>query len=256
VQRFGQLATHAGLRHAERLRRFDRWAASYDHSQLQTVLFEPVHDAVLRYVWRQVGAPRWILDVGCGTGRLTARLTSACPQAHVVGIDACTAMIENAVTAPVPHQAHFATAVAERLPFADAIFDLVLVTLSVSHWHDKLAGLAEISRVMAADATLVAADVCPAQPFRPVIARPRRSRPGRPPGLPCLIAASGLRIEHLEPIRSVALIADAALVAAKKPWPVPAITREAGQRVTAGPGQVGWARILPRRPRPAAAAGR
>jgi ubiquinone/menaquinone biosynthesis C-methylase UbiE len=51
---------------------------------------------------------------------------------------------------------------AERLPFADAVFDLVVVTLPVSHWSDKAAGMAQISRVMAPDGTLVAAGVSPA----------------------------------------------------------------------------------------------
>lgn len=94
---------------------------------------------------------------------------------------------------------------------------MVVVTLSVSHWHDKAAGLAEITRVMAPDATLVAADVCLARPFQPMMAWARRSKPGLSYGLLALIAESGLRIERVEPIRSVALIADAALVAAKKP---------------------------------------
>jgi ubiquinone/menaquinone biosynthesis C-methylase UbiE len=180
-------------------------------------LFAPVHDAVLRYVRRHVQRPGWILDVGCGTGRLSARLASACHPAHVAGVDACPAMIENAVTAPVPHRACFAAAAAEQLPFAGAVFDLVVATLSVSHWGDQPAGLAEISRVMAAGATLVAADVCAAEPVRLVFARARRGRRGLPLGLPSLIAAGGLRVERVEPIRSVALIADAVLVAATKP---------------------------------------
>lgn len=41
----------------------------------------------------------------------------------------------------------------------DAALDLVVVTLSVSRWADKAAGLAEIGRVMAPGATLMVADV-------------------------------------------------------------------------------------------------
>jgi hypothetical protein len=44
-----------------------------------------------------------------------------------------------------------------------------------------------------------------------------RSRSGLPDELPALISAGGLRIEHIEPIRFVASIADAALIAARKP---------------------------------------
>jgi SAM-dependent methyltransferase len=55
-------------------RRFDDWAASYDLSSLQTVLYGPVHDAVLRYAREHVRHPGIILDAGCGTGRLSARL--------------------------------------------------------------------------------------------------------------------------------------------------------------------------------------
>ena len=55
-------------------RRFDDWAASYDLSPLQAVLYGPVHDAVLRYARQHVRHPGMILDVGCGTGRLSARL--------------------------------------------------------------------------------------------------------------------------------------------------------------------------------------
>jgi len=99
--------------------------------------------------------------------------------------------------------------------FAEAVFDLVLATLSVSHWSDKVAGLAEISRVMAPDAILVAADVCSTRGFRPMIGWSRRGRFRFPDELPVLISADGLHVEHIEPIRSVASIADAALIAAR-----------------------------------------
>jgi len=35
---------------------------------------------------------------------------------------------------------------AERLLFADAVFDLVVAMLSVAHWRDSAAALAQISR--------------------------------------------------------------------------------------------------------------
>ena len=196
-------------------RRFDDWAASYDLSPLQTVLYGPVHDAVLRYARQHVRHPGMILDVGCGTGRLSARLASAYDQARVVGIDASTGMIQNAATTTVPRRSRFAAAMAERLPFADAVFDLVVVTLSVSHWRDSAAGLAQISRVMAPDGTLVAAGPSAARPFPPMTRRARRSTPWLPGELPALIAASGLQVERVEPIPSVATIADTVMVAAR-----------------------------------------
>jgi len=194
------------------VRRFDGWAASYDSSQLQSVLYGPVHDAVLRYARRHVQPPGQILDVGCGTGRLSVRLLSGYRDARVAGVDASMSMIRNAGAAAVGYRAQFAVAAAEQLPFADAAFDLVVVTLSVSHWADKAAGLAEIRRVMAPGATLVVADISPVWRFHPSIATARQ---GRACGLASLLTACGFHVENVEPIRSVALIADAALVAAK-----------------------------------------
>jgi SAM-dependent methyltransferase len=197
------------------VRRFDGWAASYDRSPLQGVLYGPVHDVVLRYARQHVRHPGMILDVGCGTGRLSARLASAYDQARVVGIDASTGMIQNAAATTVPSRSRFAAAMAERLPFADAVFDLVVVTLSVSHWGDRAVGMAQIRRVMAPDGTLVAAGAYPAPPFPSMIRRARRSRPWLRGELPALIAACGLRVERVEPIPSVAAIADIVMVAAR-----------------------------------------
>jgi 2-polyprenyl-3-methyl-5-hydroxy-6-metoxy-1,4-benzoquinol methylase len=165
-------ATRTGV--PEPVRRFDRWAASYDHSQLQTMLYSRVHETVLRYARRYVQHPGRILDVGCGTGRLVAGLLSGYYHARVVGVDASTGMIRNAGAVPCSGRARFAAAAAERLPFADAAFDLVVATLSVAHWCDQAAGLAEIRRVMAPGAVLVAADVSAGRRFQPLTAEPRQ----------------------------------------------------------------------------------
>ena len=60
-------------------RRFDRWVASYEPSQLQTLLYGPVHDAALRYARQHVPRPGTVLGVGCGTGRLPASRLSPLP---------------------------------------------------------------------------------------------------------------------------------------------------------------------------------
>jgi ubiquinone/menaquinone biosynthesis C-methylase UbiE len=112
------------------------------------VLYGPAHEAVLRYARRHVRQPGRILDVGCGTGRLAARLVSAYRQAQVAGVDASTEMIRHAAAVPHGPAAGFAAGCAEELPFADAVFGLVVVTLSMSHWRDAAAGLGEIRRVM------------------------------------------------------------------------------------------------------------
>lgn len=65
-------------------RRFDRWTGSHDLSQLQTALYGPVHDAALWYARQHVPCQGMILDFGCGTGRLPARLASAYRQAPAV----------------------------------------------------------------------------------------------------------------------------------------------------------------------------
>jgi SAM-dependent methyltransferase len=156
------------------------------------------------YVRRHVQYPSRILALGCGTGRMPAWRASGYPHERVVGVDASTIMVENAGDGGGPDQAHFA---AERLAFADAAFDLVVVTLPVSHWTDKAAGLAGVGRVMAPGATLVVAGVSPDGRFPALTAWSRHRKPWLRRELPSLIAAAGFRVHHVEQARPVALIA-------------------------------------------------
>src|SRR5260370_42394509 len=84
--------------------------------------------------------PRRVLDVGCGTGLLLRELGGRLPEAReLTGVDAATTMIETAnaggkaATEPgrqPDERLRYLHAHAERLPFDDASFDLVISTTS------------------------------------------------------------------------------------------------------------------------------
>jgi ubiquinone/menaquinone biosynthesis C-methylase UbiE len=104
-----------------------------------------------------VAAPRpseRLLDVGAGSGNVVAGALAS--GAGALGIDASNAMALVAVT-KVPGR--FVVGRAERLPFADASFDIVTTSLSLHHWEPVEAGLREIARVLEPDGRLVIADV-------------------------------------------------------------------------------------------------
>jgi SAM-dependent methyltransferase len=94
-----------------------------------------------------------VLEVGCGPGHLSMDLA----RNHglgVTGLDLDPAMIERArwnagrgahTLEPGPA---FVLGDVAALPFDDASFDLVVSTLSMHHWSEPAAGLAEIARVL------------------------------------------------------------------------------------------------------------
>jgi len=116
-------------------------------------------------VWRTIdlalasaGAPRRVLDVGCGTGLLLRQLAERLPDAaELTGVDAATGMIEAAKSED--GRLRYLQGSAERLPFENATFDLVVSTTSFDHWADQAAGLAECHRVLSPGGRLVLADL-------------------------------------------------------------------------------------------------
>jgi SAM-dependent methyltransferase len=86
-----------------------------------------------------------VLDVGCGPGHLAGRLADR--GLAVTGIDLDPTMVELA-RRRVGGRAEVAMANVAALPFEDGSFDLAVSTLSMHHWADPRAGLAEIARVL------------------------------------------------------------------------------------------------------------
>lgn len=83
-----------------------------------------------------------VLDIGCGTGRLTADLLARLPEGRVECVDLSANMLEaarNQLSARFPGRVGFVQAEATRLPFRVA-FDAVFSTATF-HWvldHDAL----------------------------------------------------------------------------------------------------------------------
>jgi trans-aconitate 2-methyltransferase len=84
----------------------------------------------------------WVLDAGCGTGRLTADLLEALPRGRVVGVDLSQNMIRTAREHLCPaHDSvvRFTVADLQQLPFLGA-FDGIFSTAAF-HWvpdHEQL----------------------------------------------------------------------------------------------------------------------
>ncbi|TMC47912.1 MAG: class I SAM-dependent methyltransferase [Chloroflexi bacterium] len=105
-------------------------------------------------------APRRVVDVGCGTGRLLAQLHERLPDAELVGVDPSAGMVAQARTR-LGQQSRVRIEVtpASALPLEDRSVDAVVTTISFHHWDDQPASLGEISRVLRDGGRLLVADL-------------------------------------------------------------------------------------------------
>ena len=104
-------------------------------------LSRPAWEAVLAVL--EVGSGMAVLDVACGSGELAALARARGADVH--GIDAAEAMITLA-RAAVPG-ADFRVGTLERLPWADAAFDVVTGFNAFQFAPDIVAAFAEAARV-------------------------------------------------------------------------------------------------------------
>jgi SAM-dependent methyltransferase len=125
-----------------------RWSesmpAAYEH-YLVPVVFEPfAADLAARAAALE---PRRILELAAGTGALTSRLLVTAPSAEVTATDLNEAMVAfGSVRAP---GAVWRQADAQRLPFPDHGFDLVVCQFGVMFFPDRVAAFTEVRRMLA-----------------------------------------------------------------------------------------------------------
>jgi ubiquinone/menaquinone biosynthesis C-methylase UbiE/protein-S-isoprenylcysteine O-methyltransferase Ste14 len=136
-------------------------AAIYDAVQPLVTLGQEA--SLNRWVAEQIAVPAGarILDVGCGTGLLTAQIAARHPEVQVIGIDASRPMIAQATRKRETANCRFQQALGEELPFADAGFELVTSALFFHHVDRelKLRALEEIARVLKPGGVLLVADM-------------------------------------------------------------------------------------------------
>lgn len=109
-----------------------------------------------------------VLDVGCGTGMLSERLLGAFPSCRLAGVDLSPAMVERA-RARLAGRAEVREADAERLPFHDGAFDLVVCNDSFHHYPDPDRAAFQMWRVLRKVGALVLGDVWQPAPARAVM---------------------------------------------------------------------------------------
>jgi SAM-dependent methyltransferase len=139
--------------------RYDRIADGY------ATWWSPVHRpatlGLLDEVDEDVAAgARRLLDVGCGTGAMAADAVRRWPTVTMDGVDASAGMLEIAERerASLPpalrSRLRFRQALADRLPFDDATFDLALSAFVLQLVPSRFRALREMRRVLRPGARL------------------------------------------------------------------------------------------------------
>jgi SAM-dependent methyltransferase len=151
-------------------------AVLYD--TLSRLLLSPLVKRIAADVASVAPADGQVLEVGCGPGHLSIRLARH-HGLKVTGLDLDPAMIARArANTHRPktgdqRRPEFLVGDVAALAFPDRSFDLVVSTLSMHHWADPAAGLAEIGRVLRPGALALIWDLRPG--VRPHLFGPRHA---------------------------------------------------------------------------------
>lgn len=144
--------------HAQTARQFGSTAARY--------LTSPVHarGADLDRLVERVAAlkPACVLDLGCGAGHASFAAARG-GAGQIVAYDLAQPMLDVVIAEAAARghtQIQTRAGAAERLPFTDVSFDLVVTRYSAHHWLDLRGALVEAARVLRPQGALIVIDVC------------------------------------------------------------------------------------------------
>jgi 2-polyprenyl-3-methyl-5-hydroxy-6-metoxy-1,4-benzoquinol methylase len=136
---------------------YAKWAESYDaEANPLMILEEPA-------VWEMIGEVegKIALDAACGTGRYAIRLAQA--GARVWGVDASEAMLAVARRKQLEAgvEVNFQRGDITRLPYPEAIFDVVVCALMLCHISDLATVFGELARLLKPEGRLIISDFHP-----------------------------------------------------------------------------------------------
>ena len=202
---------------------FDRWSATYDVRGFQVLTYRPVHDAMLARLGDT--APSTVVDLGCGTGQFTRRLSDRFPDAAVIGVDFSRGMLLEAAERLGRHTTGrrvLIQADAEQLPLQRSSVDVVVCSESFHWYHDQAATLAGLADVLRPGGRLLIASIAMVSGLGDDVVRRVTSMRGRairavpPHRLRTLLDHAGFEVTHQRRIRRLALIGWPVLTEARR----------------------------------------
>lgn len=123
----------------------DRWTGGDDYDAYIGRWSRPIAAAFVD--WLAVGDGREWVDIGCGTGALSAAILAGAAPASVVGIDPSADFVGAAAARVDDRRARFAVGAAGAIPPEVAAADVVVSGLVLNFVPDLGAALAEMLRV-------------------------------------------------------------------------------------------------------------
>lgn len=123
------------------------WAVGDEYEAYVGRWSRPVAEAFLH--WLEVPAGGDWLDVGCGTGALTATVLAVAEPAQVVGVDTSEEFLTTARNRIVDPRSSLRAGDAQSLPLPDRRFDAVVSGLALNFVPDPRRAAAEFARVSA-----------------------------------------------------------------------------------------------------------
>ena len=126
--------------------KFDSWAAGDAYEHYMGRWSRQIARDFLDWLAPSPDAD-WI-DVGCGTGALSATILDHCRPKSVLGVDPSDGFVAFARENSADDRARFAVGGAENLPAETGMFDIATSGLAVNFFPDTTAGLQEMMRVV------------------------------------------------------------------------------------------------------------